>query len=115
MRLTKAIEWIVFFPAVLFGRHVLPILVVSISLFIDFRIGIYIALCWSCFVLLLYSSVLTVLFTEPLKYLFSRERPELNDITNRVVPLRNDLKNPAFPSGDSAQVVYLYWFEVRLL
>ena len=49
-------------------------------------------------------SVVTVLFTEPLKYLFGRRRPAEEDINRRVVPLRKDVSNPAFPSGDSAQV-----------
>lgn len=50
---------------------------------------------------------MTVLFTEPLKYLFRRNRPQEDDINNRVVPLRKDVTNPAFPSGDSAQVVLI--------
>ena len=49
-------------------------------------------------------SVVTVLFTEPLKYLVWRRRPAEEDINRRVVPLRKDVSNPAFPSGDSAQV-----------
>ena len=49
-------------------------------------------------------SVVTVLFKQPLKYLFRRRRPAEEDINRRVVPLRKDVSNPAFPSGDSAQV-----------
>ena len=61
-------------------------------------------------------SVVTVLFTEPLKYLFGRRRPAEEDITRRVVPLRKDVSNPAFPSGDSAQVTNsLQVFIIRLL
>lgn len=52
-------------------------------------------------------SAMTVLFTEPLKYLFRRNRPQEDDINNRVVPLRRDVTNPAFPSGDSAQVSFI--------
>lgn len=46
MHLSRTLEWVVFLPGILFGRHVLPILVVLISLFIDFEVGLYLGLCW---------------------------------------------------------------------
>ena len=46
MRLKRPLEWIVLFPALLFGRHLLPLLVFFVSLFIDVRIGLYMGLCW---------------------------------------------------------------------
>lgn len=46
MQLSRTAEWVVFLPGILFGRHVLPILVVLISLFIDFEVGLYLGLCW---------------------------------------------------------------------
>ncbi|KAK8806590.1 hypothetical protein WA588_003154 [Blastocystis sp. NMH] len=97
MRLKRPLEWIVLFPALLFGRHLLPLLVFFVSLFIDVRIGLYMGLC----------CVVTVLFTEPLKYLFGRARPAEDTISTRVVPLRKDVSNPAFPSGDSAQAAVI--------
>lgn len=93
MKLSRTLEWIVFLPGVLFGRHILPFLVVSISLFIDFHVGLYIGLC----------CIATVILTEPMKYLFGRARPDEDATVNRVVPLRKDVSNPSFPSGDSAQ------------
>ena len=106
MRLKKPLEWIVLFPALLFGRHLLPVIVISISLFINVRIGLYMGLCWCSFWPYLNYSVITVLFTEPLKYLFGRARPAEDEIQNRIIPLRKDVTNPAFPSGDSAQVLF---------
>ena len=44
------------------------------------------------------------MITEPLKYLVQRERPRKQSTADRVLPIRDDLSNPAFPSGDSAQV-----------
>lgn len=49
MRLRKPLEWLVLFPALLFGRYFLPILVILFSLFINVRMGLYIALCWWAF------------------------------------------------------------------
>lgn len=51
MRLNKKLEWLVFIPAVIFGRHILPLLVFSIALFIDVRMGLYVGLCWYAFLL----------------------------------------------------------------
>lgn len=49
MRLRKPLEWLVLLPALLFGRYFLPILVILFSLFINVRMGLYIALCWWAF------------------------------------------------------------------
>lgn len=46
MRLRKPLEWLVLLPALLFGRYFLPIVVIFFSLFINARVGLYIALCW---------------------------------------------------------------------
>lgn len=46
MRLNRKLEWLVFIPGIVFGRHVLPILVCAIALFIDVRMGVYVGLCW---------------------------------------------------------------------
>lgn len=50
------------------------------------------------------SSLITVLFTESLKSLTQRSRPRKQSIADRSLPIRDDVSNPAFPSGDSAQV-----------
>lgn len=51
-----------------------------------------------------YSSLITVLFTESLKSIIQRSRPRKQSIADRSLPIRDDVSNPAFPSGDSAQV-----------
>ena len=56
---------------------------------------------------LFHDSLITVIITEPMKYVFGRQRPCEESISRRVVPLRKDLTNPAFPSGDSAQVGFM--------
>ena len=50
-----------------------------------------------------------------MKYLFGRQRPCEENISYRVVPIRKDLTNPAFPSGDSAQVWAVDSFDCRPL
>ena len=54
------------------------------------------------------SSLLCVVITEPMKYVFNRPRPRKQSIADRILPIRDDVTNPAFPSGDSAQVKKLY-------
>jgi hypothetical protein len=44
------------------------------------------------------------LVTEKMKKAIGRERPSLSKIARRKFNLRGLLTNPAFPSGDSAQV-----------
>lgn len=51
MRLNNKLEWLAFIPAVIFGRHILPLLVFSIALFIDLRMGLYVGLCWYDFLI----------------------------------------------------------------
>ena len=46
MRLKKSFEWIIVVPAILFGRHVLPWIVICISLFINTQVGLYMGLAW---------------------------------------------------------------------
>ena len=46
MQLSRTAEWVVFLPGILLWRHVMPILVVLISLFIDVGVGCYLGLCW---------------------------------------------------------------------
>ena len=60
-------------------------------------------------------SLVTVVLTEPMKYLFGRARPDEAATVGRVVPLRKDVSNPSFPSGDSAQVGVLCLYVLRLL
>lgn len=55
------------------------------------------------------------MLTEPMKYLFGRARPDEAATVGRVVPLRKDVSNPSFPSGDSAQVGFLCLYVLRLL
>lgn len=64
---------------------------------------------------LFHCSLITVVITEPMKYLFGRQRPCEENISYRVVPIRKDLTNPAFPSGDSAQVGTVDSFDCRPL
>ena len=56
------------------------------------------------FIYLISYSVLTVLCTELIKALTKRPRPRKQSIAYRELPIRDDVSNPAFPSGDSAQV-----------
>lgn len=60
-------------------------------------------------------SLITVVITEPMKFVFGRQRPCEEEISQRIVPIRKDLTNPAFPSGDSAQVATDVFFEYRRL
>ena len=48
MRLRKSLEWATLFPALLFGRYFLPLVVILFSLFVNLRMGAYVALCWYC-------------------------------------------------------------------
>ena len=48
-------------------------------------------------------SLLTVLVSEGLKNIFCRPRPRKQSVAERSLPIRDDVTNPAFPSGDSAQ------------
>lgn len=52
------------------------------------------------------NSMLTVLISEALKNILRRPRPSKSSISKRVLPIRDDVTNPAFPSGDSAQVAF---------
>ena len=45
-----------------------------------------------------------MVITEPLKYVVQRSRPRKQSIADRLFSVRDDVSNPAFPSGDSAQV-----------
>lgn len=45
-----------------------------------------------------------MVITEPLKYVVQRSRPRKQSIADRLFFVRDDVSNPAFPSGDSAQV-----------
>ena len=51
------------------------------------------------------NSMLTVIISEALKNILRRPRPSKASISKRVLPIRDDVTNPAFPSGDSAQVL----------
>ena len=55
-----------------------------------------------------YRSLLCVVITEPMKYVFNRPRPRKQSIADRILPIRDDVTNPAFPSGDSAQVLEFF-------
>ena len=57
-----------------------------------------------CYQSMVESSLLTVIITETLKGLFRRPRPMKYAVAPRHLPIRDDVSNPAFPSGDSAQV-----------
>ena len=50
------------------------------------------------------SSLITVAITESIKNIIKRDRPRKKSIAHRSLPIRDDVSNPAFPSGDSAQV-----------
>ena len=53
------------------------------------------------------TSLFTVIITELLKVLTNRSRPRKQSIADRSLPIREDVSNPAFPSGDSAQVIQI--------
>ena len=48
--------------------------------------------------------MLTVIISEFLKNTIRRPRPPKSSISKRALPIRDDVCNPAFPSGDSGQV-----------
>lgn len=52
------------------------------------------------------------MITEPLKYLIQRARPRKQSIADRILPIRDDVTNPAFPSGDSAQVTQIPFLNI---
>ena len=61
------------------------------------------------------TSGITVILTEFLKIITNRARPRKQSIADRSLPIRDDVSNPAFPSGDSAQVFQFSFLTNRLL
>ena len=53
-----------------------------------------------------------MVITEPLKYVVQRSRPRKQSIADRLFSVRDDVSNPAFPSGDSAQAGVWYCCDV---
>ena len=68
-----------------------------------FHDACYYGLSWYFSLLSLFCSLLTVLVSEGLKNIFCRPRPRKQSVAERSLPIRDDVTNPAFPSGDSAQ------------
>ncbi|KAK8817529.1 hypothetical protein WA538_004251, partial [Blastocystis sp. DL] len=93
MELSHNMEYYLVVPTMLFGRHVVPYLIVFSFLLFRLHVACYIGL----------SCLLCVVITEPLKYVVQRSRPRKQSIADRLFSVRDDVSNPAFPSGDSAQ------------
>ena len=110
MNLPTSTEYYLAVPTMLFGRHVVPYIVLIAFILLRFHCACY----YGC------SCMLTVIISEFLKNTIRRPRPPKSSISKRALPIRDDVCNPAFPSGDSGQAavfsacLYLF-FEKRIL
>ena len=103
LKVTEGLEHTLAVPALLFGRHCVPFLILFSFIFLRFHDACYYGLSWFSMHCSLMCSMLTVLLSEILKSVFCRPRPRKQSIAERSIPIRDDVSNPAFPSGDSAQ------------
>ncbi len=95
------LDYLLVVPGMLFGIYVMPFTLAAIGLWLG----------WKVAALGVAASITTVAITDPLKLYFSRERPEQLEAARRV-RIRKLVKNPSFPSGDSAQaalIALLLW------
>lgn len=86
-----AVETLVLIPAMLFGWHVVPVLVLLAFFVLPGRI----------YVALFIASVITLVVVDLAKVMFGRHRPRA--FARRYYNVRSLVKNHAMPSGDSAQ------------
>lgn len=103
LKVTEGLEHTLAVPALLFGRHCVPFLILFSFIFLRFHYACYYGLSWFLKHSLLMCSLLTVMVSEVLKNIFCRPRPRKQSVAERSIPIRDDVSNPAFPSGDSAQ------------
>jgi undecaprenyl-diphosphatase len=87
-----ALDYLLALPGMLFGSYVLPFFVVALGILLGWRFGVVAVM----------SMLTTLAITHPLKHWINRERPEPL-AQPRALKLRKLVKNPSFPSGDSAQ------------
>ena len=95
------LDYLLVVPGMLFGVYIMPFTLAAIGLWLG----------WKVAALGIAASITTVAITDPLKLYFSRERPEQLEAKRRV-RIRKLVKNPSFPSGDSAQaalIALLLW------
>lgn len=113
MVLPESTEYYLAVPTMLFGRHVVPYIILVAFILLRFHCACYYGCSWFDLSLSFYlsNSMLTVLISEALKNILRRPRPSKSSISKRVLPIRDDVTNPAFPSGDSAQVAFTPSFQ----
>lgn len=75
-----------------FGTYAMPLTMILIGIWLG----------WKVLLVGAAASLITVSITQGLKHLFGRSRPDPL-LARRRVKLRSLVKNPSFPSGDSAQ------------
>ena len=96
-----SLDYLLVVPGMVFGVYVMPFTLAAIGLWLG----------WKVAAVGIAASITTVAITDPLKLYFSRERPEPPQAKRRV-RIRKLVKNPSFPSGDSAQaalIALLLW------
>jgi membrane-associated phospholipid phosphatase len=86
------VDYIVALPGMLFGSYMMPLVVVGLGVLINWQFAAVLAMV----------AITTLAVTAPLKYWVGRDRPDPPEAP-RALKLRKLVKNPAFPSGDSAQ------------
>ncbi|MBP9892070.1 MAG: phosphatase PAP2 family protein [Planctomycetes bacterium] len=95
------LDYLLVVPGMAFGSYVMPFTLGTIGLWLGWRVALVGAA----------ASITTVAITSPLKHWFERERPVPLEAA-RKVRIRGLVKNPSFPSGDSAQaavIALLLW------
>jgi membrane-associated phospholipid phosphatase len=85
-------DYLVAVPGMAFGVHMMPLTVLLLGFWLGWRFALVCTL----------AAVTTLAITDPLKHWFNRDRPELPR-DSRAIRLRKLVRNPSFPSGDSAQ------------
>ncbi len=86
------LDYLLVVPGMAFGSYAMPFMLGGIGLWLGWRVA----------ALGVAAAITTVAITDPLKHWLARERP-LPLGKPRRVRIRSLVKNPAFPSGDSAQ------------
>lgn len=86
------LDYLLAVPGMAFGTYVMPLTLGAIGLWLGWRVlAVGVA-----------ASLVTVAITQALKHWVKRERPDAPESPRRV-KLRGLVRNPSFPSGDSAQ------------
>lgn len=95
------LDYLLVVPGMAFGSYVMPFTMAAIGLWLG----------WNVALVGIAASITTVAITDPLKHWFERERPAPLEAARRI-RIRKLVKNPSFPSGDSAQaavIALLLW------